>query len=141
MIHIHRPLKEVILLTLVFVIMFQIYMLVSYTKYDSILKKVRLADVPYSIKCFFDGPVCEEGNLDGWSLLHGSIFIAVGFAIPNKYLLVIIFSMLFELVRFHFGYEARPIINPLVNLTGYMIGSFLNSKCHLYRNKYNLLEK
>ncbi|MEM3063178.1 MAG: hypothetical protein QW303_06525 [Nitrososphaerota archaeon] len=133
-----RQMKEIILLTILFIFMFQIYRIASHT---NILKKVHLVDIPYSIKCFFNGPLCEEGDLDGWSLLHGSIFLVVGFAMPKRYLLIIIFSVLFEFVRFHFGYESRPIINPLVNLTGYIIGSFLNDKSKTYREKYQVLER
>jgi hypothetical protein len=102
----------------------------------------KIADVPMGIKCVFNETGCEEGDLDGWSMMHGLLFLLLGIAIPNKYWTVIIISIIYEIAQPWFGNQPKYIINPLISLTGYAIGSSLspqkNHRENYYREKYTV---
>ena len=86
----------------------------------------KLAEVPMDIKCVFNEPKCEEGDIDGFTLVTGIVFVLIGITVPDQYLIVAVWSIILELVRSWMGTGARYVIGPLVNLTGYGIGSAIS---------------
>lgn len=102
------------------------------------LSSIKISNVPHSIKCFFNEPGCDTGNIDGWTLMHGLAYFIIGIIVPDHYLFIVIVSIIFELAKPYFGDNARYIINPLVNLTGYAIGSAINKKLNERKEKYNV---
>ena len=136
-----KDIINIIILVLIFAIIIQIYNYTYKNKYGDILSRKKLAEVPYEVKCAFEEPGCEEGDIDGWTLLHGVIFFIIGLIIPNKFLAVLIISVIWELVQPLLGNQPRYIINPLTNITGYAIGSLVRDTVNKskFREKYTVL--
>lgn len=138
--YISEQLKKLIVLLIIFAILWQIYNITYRQKYGDYFGNMKVAEVPHSVKCFFNEPGCEEGDIDGWSIVYALIYFIVGLIIPNQYLAVIVISILFELAQPYFGNRSRYIINPLVNITGYGLGSLLSKNMNGYKEKYKVLE-
>ncbi|XWV25250.1 hypothetical protein QJ856_gp0522 [Tupanvirus deep ocean] len=133
-----EQIKKIVILLIIFAIIWQIYNYTYRARYGDFLKNIKIADVPHSVKCFFNEPGCEEGDIDGWAIVHGLMFFIIGLIVPNQYLAVIVISIIFEIVQPYLGNKARYILNPLINLTGYAIGSIL-SNAGSFEEKYKVL--
>lgn len=133
-----NQIKKIIILLVFFIIVWQIYKMAYVSRYGDILGEMKFAEVPYSVKCAFNEPDCEKGDLDGWSLVNALLFFIIGLIIPDKYLIIIVISVVLEILQPYFGNSSRYIINPLVNITGYAIGSLVNSHYRKmnYKTKY-----
>ena len=88
--------------------------------YDGII-----IEIPYEIKCMIGDSNCDKGNVNYWSLIHLSIYIIIGYLIPDCYIEIIIISIACELLESALGYTNKMIIDPITNLIGYTIGSLL----------------
>lgn len=130
--------KKIIVLLIIFAIVWQIYNYTYKSRYGDFLGNSKLADVPNTLKCFFGEDRCEEGDIDGWTIVHGLMYFIIGLVIPNQYLAVIIISIIFELIQPYLGNGSRYIINPLVSITGYTIGSLISPKQN-FKEKYTVL--
>jgi len=134
---------KIFLLIIVFTLIYWLYSATLKVKYDELITN-KIMDVPDSIKCFFGEDRCDEGDIDYWTLLHGIVYFIIGILVPDQYLLIVLISIGFELFQPYLGNSSRYIINPLVNLTGYAIGSVLNgsvmSKSNqlCYSDKYSI---
>lgn len=95
-------------------------------KYGDILGSVKIAKVPDDIKCFFNEPRCDKGDLNGWSLSHFAMYMIIGYFVPKQYVLILIISVLFEIIEVPIGANSKLIIDPITNLSGYWIGSQLS---------------
>lgn len=111
-------LKYMIIAIMLFVIGCQVF--------GADLQKIKVMDVPYSVKCYFKEDGCEKGDIDAETICRGLFFFVLGLLIPDKYVYVIMFVVLMTIVEPMFGYSPKFIINPLVSITGYMLGSVLN---------------
>lgn len=98
----------------------------------------KLINVPYSIKCFFGENSCEKGDIDGWSILLAIIYFIIGWIKPHYYGTIIILSIVMECIQFYMNSQSKFIINPLIAITGYIIGSLLSPKPD-FREKYKIL--
>ena len=134
-----NQIKKIVVLLIIFAIIWQIYNYTYCAHNGDVLKNIKIADVPYSVKCAFNEPGCEEGNIDGWSLVHGLMYFIIGLIAPNQYLFIIAISIIFEIIQPYLGNKARYIINPLINITGYAIGSLLSNATRGYGEKYQVL--
>ena len=135
-----QQIKKLIVILIIFAVLWQIYNITYRAKYGDYFGNMKIADVPFDVKCFFNESGCEEGDIDGWSLVYALIYFIIGLIIPNQFLIVIIVSVVFEILQPYFGNNARYIINPLVNITGYGIGSLMSKYLNGYREKYQVLE-
>jgi len=134
---------KILLLIIIFTVIYWLYDQTYRARYGNSSMDSFLS-VPPEIKCFFGEDKCEEGDIDYWTLLHGIVYLIIGILVPNQYLTVVIISIVFELFQPYLGNGSRYLINPLVNLTGYSIGSIINksfqsnsqSKC--YDAKYSI---
>lgn len=137
-----ETIQKIIIVIIIFVVILVIYNFTYKSKYGGYISNVKISDVPYAIKCAFEEPGCEEGNIDGWTLVHGIMYFIIGLFVPNRFLVILVISIIWELLQPLMGNSARFIINPLVNLTGYAIGSLVRdnySKSQLHE-KYSILE-
>lgn len=116
--------KNKITYVVIILVLLQLYTSTYQSKYNS-LSNFKISNVSNSIKCIFNEKNCEQGDIDGWSVLHFFVYLCIGYVAPDKYLNVFIISILFEIIQPYLGNSARFIINPLCNLTGYAIGSLL----------------
>ncbi|AGF85438.1 hypothetical protein QJ854_gp344 [Moumouvirus goulette] len=135
--------RNLILLLVFFITIWMIYTYLHASKYGDILDNIKVMEVPHSVKCFFGENTCEQGDIDGWSMLQAFLYFIVGLIIPNRYLLIIIISIVVEIIKPLFGITPKYIISPLLNVTGYILGSSLNpiGKNYNLSEKYKLLTK
>lgn len=136
-----EDIKKIMLLIFMFAIVWLIYNYTYKARYGDILQNMKIMDVPHAVKCYFGEENCDEGNIDAWSLLNMFVYFVIGYIVPGHYLLIIIVSIAFEIVKPMFGSNAKLIVDPLINLTGYAIGSMLSPKKTTsmnYKNKYEL---
>jgi hypothetical protein len=138
MVHHKDDIKNIIILLLIFTLAWQLYDFTYKARYGDFLKNIHVADVPYEVKCFFGEENCDEGDIDGWSLISLVVYFIIGYLVPNQYLFIIAISILFEISKPIFGSNAKIIVDPLINLTGYAIGSLLSGRKNTYQNKYEL---
>lgn len=123
-----KQIKKLVTLLIIFAIVWQVYNYTYRAKHGDYLSQIKIADVPESIKCAFNDPGCEEANIDGWALVHALMYFIIGLIVPGYYLLIIAISLLFEISQPYFGNKARYVVNPLINITSYTIGSLLSNK-------------
>ena len=97
-----------------------------------------LFNFPNSIKCLFPNVsykehknICEDADFDGWSVLHVILYVLMGALFPNEYVLVLILSIFSEMWEYVSGWGARWIVDPLVNLSSYWVGSQISKKYDL----------
>jgi hypothetical protein len=60
--------------------------------------------------------------LNVWSLGHFAIYFTLGLVVHNQYGLVLGFSILCEVYEWIVGYNARWVLDPVVNMLGYCAG-------------------
>jgi hypothetical protein len=123
-----KPLKEILTWILIFTAVWLLYQFTYKVKYGDLLANFKLFDVPYEIKCFFEEPGCEDGNINGWSLVQIFAYLIIGYFVPNQYLVIVVISVLIELIEPMAGYQPKYIIDPVTNLTGYTLGSLMSPK-------------
>lgn len=93
--------------------------------------------VPYDIKCFFGEDRCWEGDIDIWSVFQFIAFFIIGYLVPEQYLFVFIITFIYEIIKPSFGMKSKIIINPLINITAYSLGSIISPKKKRYlQEKY-----
>lgn len=82
--------------------------------------------VPYGLKCYFNESGCERGNIDIFSFFHFIGYFIIGFLIPDYYWEIIILSYICEFLELGLGFPTKFIIDPLINISGYAVGSALS---------------
>ena len=82
--------------------------------------------VPYGLKCLFGENGCERGNISFFSFFHFIGYFIIGILIPDYYWEIIILSYACEFVELGLGFTPKFIIDPLINIAGYAIGSALS---------------
>jgi hypothetical protein len=89
--------------------------------------KIIIFNPPESIKCFFGERYCQEGYINMWTIFHFFIYFFAGLYVPHKYGVILFISIMCEIIENILGFPSKFIIDPVVNLTGYFIGSQLSS--------------
>ena len=85
--------------------------------------------VPTWVKCPFTHPKCVSGDLDGWSLYHLLDHFLMGLLYPHLRLetyFVFFQSQICEFGELIAGERARFIVDPGVNVLGYVLGCLAN---------------
>jgi hypothetical protein len=131
---------KIIVLVIIFTLIYWLYSATVKAKYDETLTH-KIVEVPDALKCFFGEDRCDEGDIDYWTLLHGIVYFIIGVLVPDQYLIIVLISIGFELFQPYLGNSSRYIINPLVNLTGYAIGSVLNKSVASKSDQLNYSSK
>ena len=101
--------------------------LLSYLPHFSSYNRV-LIPVPYDVKCSFKENNCEVGDIDLESVLLFISYFILGYAMPRYYMTVVVGSILYEIGKSYIGLNTKFIINPLIGLTAYSIGSLLHTQ-------------
>jgi TctA family transporter len=80
-------------------------------------------------------------NIDGWSIGHIMVYISIGLFFPGKYLAVLVISILCEAYEYAVGWRARWLLDPVVNMVGYILGSLIEKyyKHDFYKRMKNVL--
>lgn len=128
--------KEIVFLLLM-IIIWILYIRINLTK--------KIIEVPNSVKCLFKYPSCDEADIDGHTIVYGMIYMLIGVMVPNKHIWAILFAISIESIKPYFGITPKYIINPLIGVTGYSLGSYFNhllpDKKYKLKKKYSLLSE
>lgn len=84
--------------------------------------------VPYGLKCYFNEDGCERGNITIFSFFHFIGYFIIGFLIPDYYWTIIILSYACEFLELGLGFTTKFIIDPLINISAYALGSAASSQ-------------
>lgn len=81
---------------------------------------------------------CENVKFDGWSIGHILIYMTLGMVLPGYWFQILILSYACEIFEYIVGWRARWIIDPLVNMFGYLLGHlvFFNLRWIPFLNTY-----
>ena len=83
-------------------------------------------DVLGESKCVIQIHGCDRQIIDGWTLIRGIFFVLIGFSNPHSHANIAALSILMEAFSVSCKRTGlRPLINPLTNLIGYSIGSYI----------------
>lgn len=74
---------------------------------------------------------CKLVHFDGWCIGHILIYLTIGLFFTGKYTEVFIISILCEIYEYIVGWRAKWILDPLVNMIGYVLGDLINKIFHL----------
>lgn len=67
---------------------------------------------------------CEYVHIDGWSIGHFLVYLVMGMIVPGHLCEIIVISFGCEAIEYQQGFCARWIIDPMVNVLGYLFGSY-----------------
>ncbi len=87
-----------------------------------------LIPLPTSVSCAIplptthSGKSCESTKINGWTIGHIAIYISLGLLLPHLWSLVLLFSVSFEAFEYIVNWEAKWLLDPLINLFGYALG-------------------
>ncbi len=88
-------------------------------------------EIPYGMKCYFGENKCEGGDFSLFSIIHIVAYIIIGYLVPGYYLEIFIISIGCELLECAMGIQSKFLLDPLINLAGYLIGTQL---CYSFNN-------
>lgn len=115
-------------LALAFAILMTFWFITIYIRYVYSIPESKhyLFRVNDEIKCFIGEPGCENSDPSLWTVGHFIVFLLIGIYVPGLYLEIFVISIIFEGFEYSIGHTSRFIIDPIVNLSGYIIGSQLS---------------
>ncbi len=93
------------------------------------IKHMPLVEVPYSVKCAIGDNNCKDGDITSWTIGHFIIYMIVGLYVPHCYVEVLVISIVCEMLESALGHTSKFIVDPIVNMTGYIIGSAFSRQC------------
>ena len=79
-----------------------------------------------SINCFVGEGTCEKNGISIWTVGHFVFYTIVGAIVPGLYIEVLAISIFYEIFEQMVGHKPQYIIDPVVNMTGYILGSLLS---------------
>ena len=79
--------------------------------------------MPKSVKCFIGDINCKKGDITLWTVFHFIIYFVVGVFLPHHYIEILLISIGCELLESGIGHTSKYIVDPVVNMLGYIIGS------------------
>ncbi len=83
-------------------------------------------EVDMNIKCFVGEPGCENGNIDIWTVGHFVVYFFMGLYVPGLYVEIFVISVIFECFEYMVGHKSKFIVDSIVNMAGYILGSQLS---------------
>ena len=95
------------------------------------IKHINLLEIPYSIKCTIGAENCAKGDASTWIVIHFVIYVLIGLFVPDCYVEILVISIACELIEAGFGHISKFIVDPMVNMAGYIIGSALSRNKHI----------
>ena len=92
--------------------------------YPSMMRNDKpMFELPYGAKCLFGEEDCEKADFTIFSVIHIVSYIAVGYYVPDQYIIIIIVSILCEFLEYFMGFQGKFVLDPVINVLGYFIGS------------------
>lgn len=87
----------------------------------------KIFGIPYGAKCLFGELDCEKADFTLFSVIHIVSYIIIGYFVPDQYLIIFIVSILCEFLEYFMGFQAKFVLDPVINLCGYFIGNVINN--------------
>ncbi len=82
-------------------------------------------DILGDSKCLIQYDKCDRQVLDGWSMVRFFVFMFIGYSNPHAHAPIFTLSTFVELYSYSSKCSSKFILNPIVNMSGYTIGSAL----------------
>jgi hypothetical protein len=82
-----------------------------------------IIEMPIGLKCYFNEPGCERGDFSIFSIFHFVGYTLIGLFIPGYYVEILILSFACEFLELGLGYPTKFLLDPTVNMLGYLTGS------------------
>lgn len=95
--------------------------------YGDIIGNFPKIDVFGNYKCTINFPGCEDQYIDGWGISRMFVFMLVGLVNPHAHYNILVVSMFSHAYAYSHKYKGRLLLNPILAMTGYSIGSALCS--------------
>jgi hypothetical protein len=86
----------------------------------------KFLQLPTGLKCLFNENNCQNADFTFFTIIHIVSYIIIGYYVPDQYVIILIVSVLCEFMEYFMGFQAKFILDPIVNIVGYFIGSQLN---------------
>ena len=87
-----------------------------------------IIEIPYGLKCLISDPQCAKADFCLFSIIHIVCYIALGYYVPNQYVIILVVSILCEFLEYFMGFQSKFILDPIINIAGYFIGSTLRNQ-------------
>ena len=85
-----------------------------------------IIEMPIGLKCYFNETGCERGDFSVFSIFHFVGYLLIGLFIPGYYWEILIISFACEFLELGLGYPTKFLLDPTVNMLGYLVGSGLS---------------
>lgn len=83
--------------------------------------------LPHCLNCIIPYDRCEDGGFEAVTITHFVGYIIVGYIVPDLYGEILLISILFEIFESLIGFTPKILLDPTVNMLGYIIGSYMSS--------------
>jgi hypothetical protein len=110
------------LLIIVFVYIYIHYIV---DQYGDIITEAPVFDLLGEYKCTPAFAGCDDQYIDGWAVSRILAFMLVGFANPHSHYSMLPIAVLIQAYEYAHNNAGRHIINPMLTMVGYSIGSFM----------------
>lgn len=100
----------------------------------------KIITLPTNIKCALQENECEKNDFTINTLFTSLIYLLIGYFIPDQYMVVILTIYAYQAFNLLTSRHTSLIIDPLANLTGYLIGSAISPKQSKFFEKYKIVD-
>ncbi len=83
-------------------------------------------ELPYGLKCLFNDSDCKTADFALFSIFHILGYLIIGYYIPDQYVIIIAVSFLCEFLEYFMGFQAKFVLDPVINTLSYLVGSLLS---------------
>lgn len=93
--------------------------------YGDFISDIGEYDILGDHKCAIEYSKCSSQVLNGWSITRFLIFTLIGFFNPHAHVNMFLLSTFVETYTYSNKCESKFILNPILNMSGYTLGSAL----------------
>jgi hypothetical protein len=135
-----KNIMKIITMLLFFALFVLSYNVLYANKFGDVFSNIKLIEVPVEIKCFFGENGCMEGDIDMWTFIYAVFYFLIGYFIPNYYFTIFIISLLIEICQPLLRNNPKLIINPLIFLSAYFVGSNVSYRNNAYKTSKDYID-
>jgi hypothetical protein len=92
-------------------------------KHGDIITDAPSFDILGNYKCAVDFPGCESQYIDGWGISRVFAYMFIGIINPHSHTNMFTTAVLVQAYSYAHNNKGRHLLNPLLMITGYSIGS------------------
>lgn len=98
-------------------------------KYGDFLNDIHI-DILGNLKCSINYDGCESQILDGYGIFRAVVFFGIGIINPHSHMHMGILSMILQIYAILLGSKKNHMLNPILNMVGYSLGSATCNGCN-----------